>query len=164
MKKFFRLVQIIKNKFQPIFPDLFRFMTRYRSLVKFLISGFFAGGSDLLFLFIFHGVFNLGTVISTSLAFIISFVISFNLQKYWAFDSRENNRLHVQLILYMAIAFINLSINAWVMHILVNQYNIWYLLAQLIVTISLGLESFVAYKFIIFRNTKIKSYEVNSKS
>ena len=96
------------------------------------------------------------------MAFMISFIVSFSLQKYWAFDSHGKEHLHVQFALYLGIAFVNLNINGWAMHILVNHYKIWYLLAQVIVSGCIGLESFLTYKFIIFRNRQNKNYETNS--
>ncbi|MEI7451990.1 MAG: GtrA family protein [Candidatus Falkowbacteria bacterium] len=154
MGGFLKIIKIAKEKFQPACPTFFAFMVRYPAVFKFIVAGIFAGGTDLILLFLFHGIFNIGIVTATSMAFMISFVVSFSLQKYWTFNSKEKNRLHVQLALYLSIAFVNLNINGWGMHVLVNYYKVWYLLAQVIVSGLIGFESFLIYKFIIFRNRK----------
>ena len=38
------------------------------------------------------------------------------------------------------------------MHLLVNQFGIWYLFSQVIVNLFLGSLNFFIYKFIIFRH------------
>jgi putative flippase GtrA len=164
MRVFLKIIKIAQNKFQAACPNFFAFMSRYRSWFKFFVAGTFAGATELLLLFILHGLCKINIVLATSISFMTSFAVSFSLQKYWAFDSQEKDHIHVQLALYLGIAFINLNINGWAMHILVNHHKIWYLWAQLIVSSCIGLESFLTYKFIIFRNRQNKKYEINSQS
>ncbi|MCX6797928.1 MAG: GtrA family protein, partial [Candidatus Falkowbacteria bacterium] len=114
-------------------------------------AGCFSGGTDLVALFVLHGLFKLELVFSTSVAFVLSFLISFTLQKFWTFRNNNQARLAHQLGLYILTAFIGLNINGASMHVLVNSLGVWYLLAQLIVNLFLGIINFVVYKFIIFK-------------
>jgi len=40
------------------------------------------------------------------------------------------------------------------MHLLVNRYQVWYLLAQIIVNLALAVSNFLVYKFIVFKINK----------
>jgi len=123
------------------------------------MSGGIAGGVDLGVLYICHGLLNINVIVSTSIAYILSFWVSFYLQKFWTFNNQDQHRVWSQICIYIVIAFINLNLNGYLMHIFVNRWQVHYLWSQLIVSILIGLESFVAYKFIVFR--KKDKAEVN---
>ena len=134
------------------FPKTYCRYFEKTSFLKFSISGSMAGSIDLIFLFLFHGVFHFGVVISTSAAFLLSFLFSFYLQRVWTFEKKENKKVPRQLVLYMLNAFLSLNINGFGMHLLANVFNVWYLLSQIIVNSVLGVLNFYIYKFIIFRS------------
>ena len=146
------------NKFRHYFfrryPRSYTFCNNHKSLIKFIFAGGLSGGTDLLLLFIFHGLLGLDIVFSTSLAFILSFLISFSLQKFWTFRNYHRGKMIHQLFLYMSNAFLGLGLNAILMHLLVNKYNVWYILSQLVVNLAIGFWNFVVYRFIIFKNPK----------
>ena len=147
-----RLYEKFRHQFSRRLPRLYDLCERYKSFVKFFIAGCFAGGSDLVFLFVFHGLFHLNIVVSTSLAFILAFVVSFTLQKFWTFRNYSQNRVFRQLAVYLANSFLGLSLNGYFMHLLVNKFGLWYILAQIIVNLTLAVWNYIVYKFIVFRN------------
>lgn len=149
-----RLYFRFRNFFSTRFPRAYHYCEGRKSFFKFTIVGFFSGAVDLLFLFLLHGLANLDIVLATSLSFILSFLFSFTFQKFWTFRNYEHERVVRQLALYLSAAFLYLNLNGLFMHILVNGYHIWYLLAQLLVNFLIGLLNFLAYKFIIFRHHK----------
>lgn len=133
-------------------PKIYTLCNRRKSVVKFFFAGGTAAAVDLFFLFLFHGVFHWDLVLSTSLAFILSFIVSFTLQKFWTFRNYCQKKMPIQFILYIANAVIGLNINGFLMHTLVNNVGIWYLLSQVIVNVLIGFYNFFIYKFIVFRN------------
>jgi len=142
-----------RHLFANHFPKIYCFCENRKAIVKFFIAGCFAGATDLVFLFIFHGILKWGIVVSTSAAFVLSFLVSFTLQKFWTFRN-YNKGMVGQLALYIFNAFIGLNINGFLMHLLVNRYHIWYILSQIAVNLFLGFCNFIIYKFVIFRNNK----------
>lgn len=40
------------------------------------------------------------------------------------------------------------------MHTLVIDYNIWYILSQVIVNVTIGIYNFLIYRWIVFKNNK----------
>jgi len=143
-----------RHYFSTRWPKAYEHCNRRKGVIKFVIAGCLAGGSDLVFLFLFHGLLLWGIVISTSIAFILSFLVSFTLQKFWTFRNYHRDRMFGQLCLYLFNAFIGLNLNGFLMHLLVYRYQIWYLLAQVIVSSVIGLYNFVVYKFIVFKKNK----------
>jgi putative flippase GtrA len=140
-----------KNFFSKSWPKLFQVCERHKSVIKFVFAGSSAAAVDLLFLYLFHGLLKWGLVLSTSLAFILSFAVSFTLQKFWTFRNYSQKKIPIQFVLYIANAFIGLNLNGFMMHYSVNKMHIWYLLAQVLVNILIGIYNFFIYKFIVFR-------------
>ena len=151
MSFFINFFNRIKNIVAHRYPRLFSRLLKHKSIVKFTMSGPVSGAIDLVVLYILHGLLYINVIWSTTFAYIISFGFSFYLQKFWTFNNLNRKRVYHQMVIYFFFAFINLNINGYLMHIAVNRYHIWYLLAQLLVGIITGLISYLAFKFIIFR-------------
>lgn len=132
-------------------PRLMRFFHKHRSIAKFYLSGCVSGGLDLILLFIFYDLFRLEIVKATSISFILCFAVSFFLQKIWTFRNRSNSRVVRQMMMYFAVGFMNLNLNGFLMHILVNRLEVWYIFAQLLVNLILGGGNYLCSRFIIFK-------------
>jgi putative flippase GtrA len=158
MSKLSALYNRFREYFSGRWPAVYSFCDKRKGIIKFVIAGCFAGGTDLVLLFIFHGLVHLDIVLSTSLAFILSFLISFSLQKLWTFRNYRQGKMMYQLSLYILNAFLGLYLNGSFMHLLVNQYQVWYILAQIMVNLALAAWNFVVYKFIVFKHD---NHEVN---
>jgi len=141
-----------RHFFASRWPQGYGFCENHKSVVKFLAAGCVSGGADLVFLYFFHGLIHWPIVLATSVAFILSFVVSFGLQKFWTFRDYSQKKIAGQLFLYFLFAFISLDLNGIFMHFLVNRFHIWYLLSQFVVNLFLGLLNFLVYKFIIFKS------------
>lgn len=142
------------NFFSGRCPRLCRFCRNHQAVLKFIISGGSAAGVNIALLFVLHGIFKLELIFSTSAAFIISFLVSFTLQKFWAFRNFRRDGLAGQLFLYALNAAVGLYLNGLFMHLLVSRAGVWYLLSQVIVSAALAFWNFAVYKFIIFREKK----------
>jgi putative flippase GtrA len=46
-----------------------------------------------------------------------------------------------------------LYLNGYFMHVLVNRYDVWYILSQVIVNVTLAFWNFIVYRFVIFKNS-----------
>ncbi|MFA5131277.1 MAG: GtrA family protein [Patescibacteria group bacterium] len=146
-----RLYFQFRNFLAMRFPKAYCLCDSRKGAVKFFIAGSSASITDLVLLFIFHGVLKWPLVFSTSLAFIVSFVVSFTLQKFWTFRNFSQEKAAHQFVLYILNAFIGLNLNGVFMHLLVNRFGIWYLLAQVAVNLAIGFYNYIIYKSIIFK-------------
>lgn len=139
---------------------LLNLLHKYKTYIKFALSGTTATLVDLFFLYLLHGLLGLGLIFSSSVAFLLAFVVSFYLQKFWTFRNPSVDRIQRQLFTYFVVATTNLLLNAVIVHTAVTKFQIFYLLAQLLSTIVLSVGSFLMNKFVIFekeqREKKLK--------
>ena len=133
---------------------LFKQIYRHRQIIRYIISGGIAAVVDLILLYILTDVFGIWYLFSATLAFCVTFFVSFFLQKYWTFRDRAKEKIYRQIGLTFAVAIINLGLNTLLMFLLVDILGIWYLLAQALVFAVIAVESFMIYKFLIFTPTR----------
>ncbi|PKM91282.1 hypothetical protein CVU82_01635 [Candidatus Falkowbacteria bacterium HGW-Falkowbacteria-1] len=136
------------------FPITFKILKLGKVYVKFFVTGFFTLILDLIFLFLFYDIFDCDILVSTAIAFILSFVFNFFVHKFWTFRNDNLKYIYKQILYYMFIALLNLGINIKLMHIFVNNMDFNYLLSQIATTILIGIESFFVYNFVIFNKNK----------
>jgi len=117
-------------------------------ILRYIISGGTAAIVDLSLLYLFTDVFKIWYIISTVLAFLLAFMVSFSLQKYWTFKDHSNDNIHAQAIIYFAVTSINLGLNTLGMYFCVQYGHIHYLFAQIIVSALIAVESYFAYRIL----------------
>jgi len=140
--------QKFRTAFSRHLPVVYQTCEKRKAIIKFVIAGVISGGIDLVALHIFHAWLRWGIVMSTSAAFVVAFMVSFTLQKFWTFRDSSQDRLAGQLILYLANGLIGLYLNGYLMHLTVNRLGIWYLLAQIIVNLVIAFQNFIVYRLI----------------
>jgi len=147
--------KIIDTKKQLENSDLviMKLLRNYRQLIKYVIAGGTAAITDLLLLFFLHDIVEVNVIIAATLAFVVAFFVSFFLQKFWTFRDNSREKIKQQMGIYFTVGVLNAGANAWGMNLLVNGWQVWYLLAQVIVAGSIALYSFVLYRFVIFKKT-----------
>ena len=118
--------------------------------IKYVISGGIATVVDFGLLYFFTDIINFYYLFSASIAFIVAFIVSFYMQKFWTFRDNDRKKIHKQMFMYFLIGLIGLGINFFGMYILVEKYNIWYIFSQAITTSILAIGNFLVYRYIIF--------------
>ena len=120
-------------------------------VVRYIISGLMATLTNVILLFIFTDIFGIWYLFSTIISFIISFFVSFSMQKYWTFQDQRQDRVRLQMFLYLLVTTTNLSLNTFGVFLFVHYGGVHYLLAQIVVSILIGVESFFVYRW-MFKN------------
>lgn len=136
------------------YPNFFKLITKHKDKIKYIISGGLATVVNLLFLFVFFEIIALNIIFSASLAWLLAFLISFSLQKFWTFRNFSSKKIPKQVLYYFILAIISLILNARWMYLLVESLEVFYILAQIIVLSVLAILNFFAYKFLIFKEKK----------
>jgi putative flippase GtrA len=147
-----RLYFRFRHFFSRRYPRIYYICDRHKAVIKFIVAGSTAGITDLVLLYFFHGLFRWSLIFSTSAAFIMAFLISFTLQKFWTFRNYRQDKVIGQLSVYMLNAVVGLYLNGFFMHTLVYRFAVWYILAQIIVNLALAVWNFLVYKFLVFRH------------
>ena len=119
-------------------------------ILRFLISGGFATGVDFFFLYAFTEWAGFYYLVSSVLAFLISVAVSFTLQKFWTFENRSLDRVHIQAPLHLTLSLTNILVNTTFLFVLVEYFGIWYIGAQIIAGGFLACVNYFIYKHYIF--------------
>ena len=138
-------------------PQGYGFFERHKSIIKYGFSGGLATAVSLISLYLFHDWLNWGIISAATISFLLAFFVSFILQKFWTFRDKRQDRIAGQLAGYLANGVIGLYLNAFLMHLLVVRVGVWYLGAQVLVSLAIAVQNFLVYKFIIFRK---RSHEI----
>ncbi len=117
-------------------------------IVRFLIAGGTATIVNLGILFILTDLAGVWYLISSAIAFSLSFVVSFTMQKYWAFRNKDVEKVRSQLPMHLSLALFNLFIDIVLVYAFVEYFGMWYILAQIVAAAIIAIESFFAFRWI----------------
>ena len=141
----------VRNNFALCLPSIYCFCDQRKSFLKFSIVGLTNGAFSIFLLFLFYDILSCTLVFATSSSFILSFVLSFILQKHWTFrDVNHKNNIH-QVPIYLFNVFLGLNFNGFLMHLFVFRFDLWHIFSQMIVNLIISIYNFVVYKYIIFK-------------
>lgn len=116
-------------------------------IFRYIISGGMATLTNLLFLYIFTDLFGIYYLLSAVFSYIISFVVSFTMQKYWTFQDGSKDNIKSQAFVYVIVTSLNLALNTLCIYLFV-QSGMHYLSAQILSSIIIAVESFFVYRFL----------------
>lgn len=138
-------------------PDILpiRLIRKYEQFCKFLVAGAFVVAINLSLLYMFTDMLHVYYLVSTVLAFLIAFGVSFLIQKNWTFKDRSRDQLHKQLPLYLFAQLVNLACNTSLMYLFVEYLHVWYILSQAIIAFGLAMVMFLINKAFIFNGRQI---------
>lgn len=119
-------------------------------VVRFGMSGAAATATDIGALAVLIYVLHLWYLAAAVIAFLIGFVVSFSLQKFWTFRDHTTERMGAQAAVYLAIVLMNLTINTFFVFVLVEYVGLTPIPAQLVASVVIACESFFLYR-IVFR-------------
>ncbi len=138
------------------------------TIIKYLISGSTSAFIDLFILHLLDTYTGFHYLISVNLAFLCAFFMSFFLQKYWTFSDKTQGRTKIQMIMYFTISAINVSVNSFLIHTILNNFSVPTIfilrpvvIAQIIAAFFVATESFFIYRYLIFKKKHV--FENNKK-
>ncbi len=132
-------------------PFLHRLFIRWKTELKFVVSGTVAAIVDLGVLYVFTDFFGVWYLVSAIMAFIFAFFTSFFLQKYWTFEDGGNKAVKKQMVIYFVVAICNLALNTLLMYVFVDIIGVHYIFSQIIVALLIACASFFVYRNFIFK-------------
>lgn len=124
---------------------------RHAKIVRFLISGSLAAGTNLGLLYVLTDLLKIWYLISAIFSFVAGFLVSFILQKIWTFQDTSRERVHSQAGAFFMVALTGLGVNIASLYILVDYLGVHYLMAQIIVGVFIAVANFFVYHFVIFK-------------
>jgi len=82
-------------------------------------------------------------VTSAMVGFTLNTGLNFILQKFWTFQNKEKHMVGRQLVLYIAMTISFLVGNALFLYLMVEYLHMWYIGAQVILTVGISILSFI---------------------
>ena len=134
-------------------PRSLPYLRRYQRLLRYLVAGGGSAAVDFFFLYLFTDVAGIHYLLSSVFAFLIAFVVSFILQKFWTFQDHSTDRVHMQAVAYFVVAGLNLLLNTLLMYLFVDKLHVWYLFAQFISSGLIACESFFISRYLFRMRT-----------
>lgn len=92
---------------------------------------------------------------SSVIASIAHFALKFLLLKFWAFEDRDLTRVHHQLGYFFGLSVLNFGLNTLGLYALVQYVHLWYIEAQIILTILLPIEVLIVSCLIFKRRVSV---------
>jgi len=117
----------------------------HTKVLRFLIAGGTAAAVNIGTLFVLTHYLGIWYVASAVMAYLISFFVSFALQKFWTFRSGSIEKIKSEIGIYFLILLINLGINTFLVFILTDYLNVFYIISQIISAAFLAVVSYFIY-------------------
>ena len=118
--------------------------------VRYLLCGTVSAGFNILTLYLLTDIVNIWYLYSSIIAFIISLVVSFVLQKFVVFEDREINGLHRQFWKFFMALTLGTVTNTLLIYVFTDIIGIWYIFSQILAGLFVMVQNFLLYRFFIF--------------
>ena len=132
-------------KIQELMKNMY---TTYKKPIRFLVSGGFAAIAEYVSFAVLNYYFNDHLILINVISFVIGLIISFNLNKWWVFDSK--NAVAGEFVKYLALACINLVLGSLILFIFVDKLIINPLIAKFLVMALIAIWNYFIFSKIIF--------------
>ena len=120
-------------------------------LLRFGISGVAAALTLMGTLYVLTDFAGLWYIHSVLIASVVSFFVSFGLQRLWTFRGVDQGAALPQLIAFVALFLANSAINAGLLFVLVEYLHAPYLISELFIAVAIAIWNFCIMRFLIFR-------------
>ncbi|MFA5987849.1 MAG: glycosyltransferase [Candidatus Paceibacterota bacterium] len=128
---------------------------KHRLIVRSFTCGAIAViGPDMILLYVLAYVIGVWYLYASVIAYITSVLMSFFLQKFWAFKDSSLEGVHGQFAMFVGVVILDVFLNTSLVFFLVEFLNSWYVLAQVLSASFIGALNFIVYSAIVFRRYK----------
>lgn len=121
--------------------------------LRYIISGGSGAVVNLGSMYVLTDVFHVWYLAASVAAFLVSFVVSFTLQRFWTFGYTSTDKLGKHATLYLGVALSNLLFNTAIVFMLVEYLSAGHLFAQFIAGGVVAVWSYVLYQRLVFTTT-----------
>ncbi len=119
---------------------------RLYEVVRFLVAGGLGVCLYYLLLYTLTEYFKCWYMLSAAIASVVNFTSNFLLQKFWTFKNTDRQNIRHQVLKYAFLVVTLFLSNLGLLHVLVKYAHLWYIAAQIPVTIVLTVASYLISK------------------
>ena len=147
-RNYLRMVGFIRK----VAPTCADWLLKHPRPVKFVLAGCAAGAINIILLYGFTEFLHIYYLASSVAALLVAWIASFFFQKFWRFREHSTERLHKQAFLYVLMQGGGLAVNTLLMYVAVEKLHIWYIMAQICISVSIALATYFINKQYIFQH------------
>jgi len=122
-------------------------------IVRFCLSGVVGVGSYYLILYCLTEYLGVWYILSATIATVVNYTSNFILHKLWTFKDKERNNIHLKVGKYVAMVIGLYLFGTASLYLLVEYLYLWYIHAQLILTVVVTILSYIFSKRIFAPKT-----------
>lgn len=142
-------MQMLVTAWQRLVPE--RFHATLGQMLRFGISGVAAALTLMGTLYVLTEFAGLWYIHSVLIASVVSFFVSFGLQRLWTFRDVDQGAALPQLLAFVVLFLANSAINAGLLYLMVDHLHAPYLVSELFIAIAIAIWNFCIMRFLIFR-------------
>jgi len=129
-------------------------------IVRYVISGGTSAAINLGTLSFLYYIKHIYYLYSAIIAFIVSFLVSLVLQKFWTFEDHSRDNLSLQIGKYLATSLFGLSLNTFILYVLVDHFHFYVYVGQMIAGgLVACMTFFISRKYVFKGKTVIVNLE-----
>ena len=119
-----------------------------KQILKFGIVGIIAFIIDYLLLYVLTEYIGIHYLISSIISFTVSVIFNYIFSIKWVFDVKKKQGTK-EFIIFLILSVIGLLINSLIMYLLVDIFNIHYMVSKLVSTFIVMIYNFITRKVFI---------------
>ena len=123
---------------------------KQHKILRFIFAGSIGAFSQIFMLYLFVEIFQLWYLLASSIAFCISIVIGYVLQKFFTFRDYSKN-IKIQFSSFFVFTTIMFFFNMFLMYLYVDIFKLMYILAQMLTSICGAFISYTVFNKAIFK-------------
>jgi putative flippase GtrA len=123
-------------------------------VVRYVISGGTAAVFNLAVLSLLYYIFHVYYILASVVSFTLAFMVSLILQKFWTFQDRSMHKVHRQAGKYLANSVFGLVVNTAVLYICVSRFHFYVFIGQIIAGIVTAFCTFFISRDYIFNQNR----------
>ncbi len=131
-----------------ILGEFFNFRT-FIQFFRYIFVGVLSFITETSLLYLLTDHFKLWYLYSNSIAYIVVFWLNFLLNRFWAFQSKDN--LQRQMLMYLCLFVFNLIASSGIMYLLTSVFKFYYLVSKVFAVGLVVSWNFVIYKKVIYK-------------
>lgn len=138
------------SKITNFFLKKIPFLKKFEKIISYAWISLIVTIIDVSLLFAFTEFLNINYLISATCSYCTGTIIAYFLQKKYTFKNK-NKKILLQFYVFAIISIVGLFINLFVLKILVDYANMWYLFAKVFAIILGFIWNYTANKNITFK-------------
>lgn len=142
-------MQVSSNQLTKVFNYII--FGKLKHISRFSIVGVINTAIDFLMFTLSQSVLGLGYSLSQIIGYSFGVMNSFMLNKKWTFDDKKANKKSMhELIQFVIVNLVSLSITIIAMKVLITNFNIGIYLSKILVTTLAQVTNYLGYKLWVF--------------